>query len=179
MAVRKIVVAGDPALRRKSRKVTRFGRPLRELIADMWETMYAAPGMGLAAVQIGVPLRVLIIEMPEDEDDPHSGQRVVLCNPEIVRRGGEELGEEGCLSVPGWVGDVVRATSVTVKGQNLKGKRVRLKATGLLARALQHETDHLDGVLFIDRVNGADGLRRVVRPESDMQGGDTETEGIL
>lgn len=174
MAVREILVAGNPVLRRKARKVTRFGESLRELIEDMWDTMYAANGMGLAAVQIGVPLQVLVIQMPEDEDDPHSGQRVVLCNPEIIKWSGAEEREEGCLSVPGWVGDVVRATSVTVRGQTLKGKRIRLKATGLLARALQHEIDHLHGILFIDRVRSADKLRQVVPPETETKEGRAE-----
>jgi len=174
MAVREILVAGNPVLRRKARKVTRFGESLRELVEDMWDTMYAANGMGLAAVQIGVPLQVLVIQMPEDEDDPHSGQRVVLCNPEIIKWSGAEEGEEGCLSVPGWVGDVVRATSVTVRGQTPKGKKVRLKATGLLARALQHEIDHLHGILFIDRVQSADKLRQVVPSETETKEGRTE-----
>ena len=179
MAVREIVVAGDPVLRRRAREVTQFGKPLRDLIADMWDTMRAAPGMGLAAVQIGVPLRVCIIEMPEDENDPHSGQKVVLCNPDIVRQSGEELGEEGCLSVPGWVGDVVRTTSVTVKGQGPSGKKVRLKATGLLARALQHEIDHLSGVLFVDRVQGPDGLRRVAPSETQTQEAGTAEQALF
>ena len=172
MAVRKMLAADDPALHRKAKNVTQFGKALDGLIADMWDTMYAAPGIGLAAVQIGVPLRICVIEMPEDEDNPHSGQRVVLCNPEIVRQTGSEEEEEGCLSVPDLVGDIVRAASVTVKAQDPKGKKIRLKATGLMARALQHEIDHLNGVLFVDHAQSGDTLRRVVRPESEIEEGD-------
>ena len=161
MAVHPIVCADNPKLRQKSKKVKRFGPSLQALIDDMVETMHAVNGLGLAAPQIGVQQRVIVIQLPENEEDPQSAQLIALCNPKIVRVRGEEEGEEGCLSVPGYVGLVKRATSVTVKGYDLKGKETRLKANGLLARAFQHEIDHLDGILFIDRVESPDKLRRL------------------
>ncbi len=166
MAVRPIVRADNPILRKKSRKVQRFGRSLQNLIDDMVETMHAAHGVGLAAPQIGVSQRVIVIQLPEDEEDPQSGKLYVLCNPEIVRTAGEEEeGEEGCLSVPGFVGDVRRATVVTVKGLDSKGRKIRIRAEGLLARAFQHEIDHINGVLFIDRVDSPEKIRRIVPME--------------
>ena len=153
MAVREIVVEGDPVLRRKARRVRRFGRQLADLIADMFETMRQAHGVGLAAPQVGVSERVIVIEIPEDmEDEPNAGTRLALVNPELVKARGEETSEEGCLSVPAFSGQVCRAAQVTVKGLDPQGREARIRAEGLLARALQHEMDHLDGVLFIDRV---------------------------
>lgn len=127
----------------------------------MLETMHAANGLGLAATQVGVSLRVLVIEMPQDDEDPHSGEQVVLVNPEIVKSEGEQFGEEGCLSVPGYIGMIRRAMRVSVKGLNGKGKEVRVNGEGLLARALQHEIDHLDGVLFTDRLEKPEDLYRL------------------
>jgi peptide deformylase len=161
MAVRPILLANDPTLRKKSKKVNRFGKALSSLVEDMVETMHAANGMGLAAPQIGVLLRVIVIELPKKEDDPQSGRLFVLVNPKIARAKGEEEGEEGCLSIPGYVGDVKRATMVTVKGYDISGKKMRMKARGLLARVLQHEIDHLNGILFIDRVERPSKIRRV------------------
>jgi len=136
----------------------------------MMETMHAANGLGLAAPQIGVLERVIVIQLPEDEEDPQSGKLFALCNPQIIRAEGEEAGEEGCLCLPGYAGDVKRATSVTVKAQDRQGKKVRIKAEGLLARAFQHETDHLDGILYIDRVESPDKIRRIVPPEEEEAG---------
>lgn len=167
MAVREIVTVGAPVLRQKAKKVTSFGETTERLIQDMLDSMRAANGLGLAAPQIGVPLRVIVIEMPENDEKPH-GERYVLCNPKIVRSSKDlEEGEEGCLSVPGLIGEVVRATAVTVKGATPRGKRVRHKARGLLARAFQHEIDHLNGVLFLDRVESSEKLHRIVRPEEE------------
>ena len=118
----------------------------------MMETMKEAPGVGLAAPQVGVSLRVIVVETPEDEDDPQGGTQLQLVNPEILKQDGEQIGEEGCLSIPGYVGIVKRAQNVTVKGLNRKGKEVKVKAGGYLARVLQHEIDHLNGVLFTDRL---------------------------
>jgi peptide deformylase len=127
----------------------------------MLETMHAEEGrVGLAANQIGVSLRVTVICLPEGED-------IILVNPEIVRRKGERLVTEGCLSVPGYVGQLVRAETVTARGLDIDGKPVRLKAEGLLAQALEHETDHLDGKLYIDYPGCLDTLRKV-EPE-DME----------
>jgi len=118
----------------------------------MVDTTRAQKGVGLAAPQIGVPQQVLVIQLPENEEEPESGELYVLCNPKIVRRRGEEPGVEGCLSLPGFAGEVPRATMVTVKGQDLEGEGVRIKAQGFLARVFQHEIDHLYGKLYIDRV---------------------------
>jgi peptide deformylase len=163
MAVRPIVHADNPVLRKKSKKVKRFGQALQNLVDDMVETMHATHGLGLAAPQIGVSQQVIVVQLPEDEEDPQSGKLYVLCNPEIVRTAGEEEeSEEGCLSVPGFAGDVRRAAVVTVKGLDRHGKKIRIKAEGLLARAFQHEIDHLNGTLFIDRVDSPEKMRRIV-----------------
>jgi peptide deformylase len=152
MALREIVSLPDPVLRRKARKVTGFGPELQTLIDDMVETMRQAPGVGLAAPQVGVPLRLIVIEYGEEEDEDTPPKLYMLANPEITRFSEEvEVGTEGCLSIPGFIGDVERATGVTVKGYNRRGQPVRIKADGWLARIFQHEVDHLDGVLFIDR----------------------------
>ena len=165
MAVREIIFADNPILRKKSKKVKNFGKALQVLIDDMVETMHAANGLGLAAPQIGVLERVIVIQLPENEEDPQSGKLFALCNPRIIRADGEEEAEEGCLCLPGFVGEVKRATSVTVKAQDRRGKKVRIKAEGFLARAFQHESDHLNGILYIDRVESPDKLRRIVPSE--------------
>ena len=177
MAVRPIVTAEDPRLRTKSKKVTSFGDSLKALVDDMVDSMYAANGLGLAAPQIGVMQRVFVIEMPPeyDEDDREvaPARRYVLVNPEIVRRRGEEEMDEACLSVPGYRGLVKRATQVTIKGQDLQGKPVRYRGEDLLAQAFQHETDHLDGILYIDRLEGPDKLWQI---EPERAAGATESE---
>jgi peptide deformylase len=160
-----------PALRQKARKVRTFGPPLQRLVEDMLDTMRDEPGIGLAANQMGVSQRVIVVELPEDEEDPQSGRTYVLVNPKIARSSREQIEmEEGCLSVPGLVGDVWRSVEVTVKGQDVKGKQIRIKARDLLARVFQHEIDHLNGMVFIDRIDSPDKIRRIVRPE------DAETE---
>lgn len=168
MAIRSIIYADNPRLREKSKKVKIFGPALQRLVDDMLETMDEAHGLGLAAPQVDVRQRVVVIRLPEDEEDPQSGQTYALVNPEIVRSSGEEEGEEGCLSIPGWYGLVRRAAAVVVKAQDVKGKSFRLKGHGMLARALQHEIDHLDGVLFIDRVDSPDKLWQAA-PEPEEQ----------
>src|SRR2546421_2528191 len=120
---------------------------------DMVETMLAAPGVGLAATQVCVPLRVIVMKV--------DNQLYTLANPEVVRASGEQVGYEGCLSVPGYIGEVARAEKVVARGLNRNGKQVRIKGEGLLARAVQHEIDHLDGILFIDRLTSLDTLREV------------------
>jgi peptide deformylase len=165
MAIREIIQPDNPTLRQKAKRVGNFGKALQELIDDMIETMRAAPGVGLAAPQVAVPQRVIIAEPPEDDEDPLSGKLYILVNPEIVRASKEmEEGVEGCLSIPGWAGLVERHISVTVKGQDRYGKPLRLKAQGYLARILQHEIDHLDGILFIDRITDPEKLWRVPPP---------------
>ena len=178
MAVRRIILANDPLLRKKSKKVKHFGKALQVLIDDMVETMKAANGLGLAAPQVGVLQQVIIIQLPDDEEEPQSGKLFALCNPQIVRADGEEEGEEGCLCLPGYVGEVKRATSVTVKAQDRRGKKVRIKAEGFLARVFQHETDHINGILYIDRVESPDKIRRIVPPE-EMEQGAIETKAPL
>jgi len=127
----------------------------------MRETMHAAPGVGLAAPQVGIPLRVIVIGLPEQED-------IVLINPEVVRRKGERLIDEGCLSIPGYVGQVNRAVSVTVKGRDPTGKQVRIRAEELLAQALEHEINHLNGVLYIDQLVGMTEPRKIEPPEPKL-----------
>ncbi|TLN16648.1 peptide deformylase [bacterium] len=153
MALREIVFLPDPVLRRKAHKVTTFDSELQTLIDDMIETMREAPGVGLAAPQVGVSQRVVVIEYAEDEEDEEAPKKLyVLVNPEILQPSEEtELGIEGCLSVPGLVGEVDRSTSLTVKGLNRRGQPVKYKLNGWLARIFQHEIDHLDGIIYTDR----------------------------
>lgn len=151
MAVREILQIGNPTLKKRSIKVTRFDGALAELAEDMIETMHAANGVGLAASQIGVLTRLIVVEMPDEKDYPHPGERFVVCNPKIVKKSREiEAGQEGCLSVVGYAGQVKRATQIVVEGQDLHGKGIRLKAEDYLARVLQHEIDHLNGILYVD-----------------------------
>jgi len=153
MAVRKIVTLPDPVLRRKAKKVTRFTPELKTLIDDMVETMREAPGVGLAAPQVGVQQRVIVVEYNEDEEDEESPKRLyTIVNPQIVAAAEETvMGIEGCLSVPGLVGEVERHLAVVVKGQDARGKPLKLDLSGWVARIFQHEIDHLDGVMFTDR----------------------------
>ena len=154
MAVLPIRKLPDPVLRTKSKRVRFIDNSIQKLIDDMIETMYEASGVGLAANQVGVPLRVAVIQAPEQDV-------VVLINPEMVRRSEEEEMEEACLSVPGYKGQVKRSLAVVVKGLNRKGKDIRIKADGLIAHALQHELDHLNGILYVDRLESSDKLQRV------------------
>jgi len=152
MALRKIVTLPEPILRNKARKVTDFGKDLQELIDDMVETMREAPGIGLAAPQVDVPLRVIVVEFGDEEDEEAPKKLFAVINPEITRISNESVvGTEGCLSIPGFQGDVDRSLTVTIKGQNRHGQPMRIKAKGWLARIFQHEIDHLNGILFIDR----------------------------
>jgi peptide deformylase len=152
MAMREIVTVPAGVLRRKAHKVTDFGPELQGLIDDMIDTMREAPGVGLAAPQVAEPLRVIVIEYGDDEDESVPLKLYTLVNPEIIRSSDEMVvGTEGCLSIPGFVGEVERVESLTVKAQNRRGQPVRIKASGWLARIFQHEIDHLNGVLFTDR----------------------------
>lgn len=152
MAFRKIVTLPEPVLRGKARKVTDFGQDLQKLVDDMVETMREAPGVGLAAPQVDIPLRVIVVEFGDEEDEEAPKKLYTMVNPEITRFSNDSVvGTEGCLSIPGYQGDVERAETVTVKGQNRHGQPMRVKAKGWLARIFQHEIDHLNGVLFIDR----------------------------
>ncbi|MGD8750748.1 MAG: peptide deformylase [Anaerolineales bacterium] len=158
MAIREIVTIPEPVLRRKARKVTDFGTKLQTLIDDMVETMRAAPGVGLAAPQVDVPLRVIVVEFADENEE--EGEESIppklytLVNPEITRPSKELFtGVEGCLSIPDLVGEVERPISVTLKGLTRQGQPTRIKAYGWLARIFQHEVDHLNGVLFTDRAS--------------------------
>ncbi len=171
MGLRTIVTLPEPILRRKARPVTAFDKNLQTLIDDMIETMREAPGVGLAAPQIGIPDRLIVIEYadpPEDEDEEEPKEvkpkLYVMANPEIVKTSEEKvLGVEGCLSIPGLVGEVERFSMVQVKGLNRRGKPMKVKAEGWLARIFQHEIDHVNGVVFPDRAT------RVWKPEPEEE----------
>ncbi|SFG36619.1 peptide deformylase [Desulfotomaculum arcticum] len=150
MAVYKIVEAEDDILRDKARLVTKFGKNTERLLDNMKDTMYANKGVGLAAPQIGVSKRVIVVDVGEGP--------IEFINPEIIDVDGTQTDSEGCLSVPGVLGDVTRALRVEVKGLDRSGNETGVRAEGFLARALQHEIDHLDGILFIDK---AKNLRKI------------------
>lgn len=164
MSLRPILTTEDPRLRQRAHAVNRFTDDLQELIDDMVETMRAAPGVGLAATQLGIRQRVIVVEYaPEtaDEVEKAPAKLYVVVNPEITRRSTETVtAAEGCLSIPGYLGDVERHAAVSLRGLNRRGKPFQLKARGWTARIFQHEIDHLDGVLFIDRAE------RIWRPEA-------------
>ncbi|MBT8335921.1 MAG: peptide deformylase [Gemmatimonadetes bacterium] len=152
MALRPIVLMGDPVLRETAAPVESFDERLRALIEDMFETMYHAEGVGLAAPQIGLSERVLVVDV-RNEDEPEAG-RFAIVNPEIVAVSREtDKATEGCLSIPGLEESVERPAVVEVKGFDAEGRPFSVEADDLLGRALQHEIDHLDGVLFVDRVS--------------------------
>jgi len=161
MAIISIRVVPDPVLRQKSKRVSSIDGSIHRLIGNMIETMHDAPGVGLAAPQVGIPLRVIVIGLPEQED-------IALINPQIVRRSGERLVNEGCLSIPGYMGEIKRAEAVTVKGRDPSGKEIRIKADELLAQALEHEIDHLNGVLYIDHLESMDKLRKIEPEEAQL-----------
>ncbi|MGB6837473.1 MAG: peptide deformylase [Dehalococcoidia bacterium] len=165
MSVLPIRIAGDPVLRQKARKVKKIDASIQRLIDDMIETMHYAPGVGLAAPQVGVSLRVVVIQVPEEEV-------ITLINPEIVKRSGQRRVVEGCLSVPGYIAEINRSVTVTAKGLNREGKMVRIKGEDLLAEALEHETDHINGILYIDHLESPDQLVKL-EPEEG-----SETEGV-
>lgn len=162
MAVRPIVYTGEPVLRQKAQKVRQLDKSVDKLIDDMVETLHAANGLGLAANQVGVPQRVILVEIPKDEEDAQSGKLYALINPEITAVSEELIAlEEGCLSIPYYYGEVTRPEAVIVKARDRKWREVKIKAQGMLARALQHEIDHLNGVLFIDRMEDMAKLRYI------------------
>jgi peptide deformylase len=155
MAVLPIRKVPDPILRKKTKRVSSIDKSIKKLVADMRETLHADAGrVGLAAPQVGVSLRITVIGIPNEED-------IILINGEIVRRKGQRLVSEGCLSIPGYIGELYRAESVTAKGLDIKGKEIRIKAEGLLSQALEHEIDHLNGTLYIDHLESTDTLRKI------------------
>ena len=153
MAIIPIRRAGDPVLREKARRIRTVDKSLMKLIEDMWETMYDAPGVGLAAPQIGISLRLVVIDVGDDNP-------IALVNPEIVKRSGQRQCDEGCLSVPGYRGETTRSRKVLAQGLDpYTGKEVRIKAEdNLLAEALEHEIDHVNGILYIDYLPSPDAL---------------------
>jgi peptide deformylase len=162
MAVMQIRVLPDPVLRQKAKKVSGVDPSIKKLITGMKETLHEANGVGLAAPQVGISLRLITVCMPEED-----AEDIVLMNPEIVKKSGEREIEERCLSVPGYAGQVKRALHVTVKGRDENWKEVRIKAGELLAQALEHEIDHLNGVLFVDRLESPAKLNRILPEEAE------------
>ncbi len=158
MAIRTMHHLPDPVLRQKAKRVSVIDSSIQRLIDDMVETMQQENGVGLAAPQVGVSLRVVVVRMPDEEP-------IAIINPKMVKRAGEREVTEGCLSVPGYAGEIKRAISVTVKGQNRQGKAIRLKGTELMAEALEHELDHLNGILYIDHLESQDKLHKI-EPET-------------
>ena len=160
MAVLPLVHAPHPVLRQKTRQVKDIDRRIRKLVDDMIETMHDANGVGLAANQVGVSLRVAVIQLPDDDE------ATVLINPKVLRAEGErEIEEEGCLSFPGYRGTVKRAEKIRVRALDIDGKEFRIRAANdLLAQALEHEADHLDGRLYLDRLVSEDALREEIKP---------------
>jgi len=162
MAIRALChLFNDPVLRQKAKRVPNIDSSIQQLIDDMVETMRQANGVGLAAPQVGVPLRVVVLQMPGEEP-------IAIINPEIVKRAGEREVTEGCLSLPGYAGEIKRSVSVTVKGRDRQGKTIRIKATGLMAQTLEHELDHLNGILYIDHIESRDKLHKIEAETGEM-----------
>jgi peptide deformylase len=161
MAIRQILTAEEPILRERAKKVTSFDASLGRLLDDLLETMRDAPGVGLAANQVGVPLQVAVIELEEKITE--------FVNPQIVKASGEIVDWEGCLSIPGFVAEVARNAKVTVKARDRRGKEFRVRGEDLFARALQHEINHLNGVLYIDYLESLEELVRVSERPSEVQ----------
>ena len=155
MAIRQIRTYPDPVLRAKTSRVEAIDGSLQQLIDDMAETMYAAPGVGLAANQVGIPLQLAVIDIGGSEEGRSKSRRtlVVLINPEMIAQEGSLVAEEGCLSIPDLSEKVKRAAKVKVRAQDRNGKAFEIEAEGLMAKALQHEIDHLNGLLFVDRLS--------------------------
>ena len=160
MAIRPILTAEAPILRERTKRVSTFDASLHRLLDDMLETMRDAPGVGLAANQIGVPLQVAITEVDEKVTE--------LVNPQIVKGSGEELDWEGCLSIPGYVAEIARHEKVTVKARDRNGREFRVRGKELFARALQHEIDHLNGILYIDHLEPGEELVRVTESHEEV-----------
>jgi peptide deformylase len=164
MAKLTILEFPDPRLRTKAKPVSQVDDQLRALVDDMFETMYAAPGIGLAATQVDVHQRLLVTDVSPDKSEPH-----VLINPEIIEKDGEAVTEEGCLSVPGYYEEVVRAEHIRVRFLNRDGEETEMEAEGLLAVCIQHEMDHLDGKLFVDYLSEAKRQRIRKRLQKDRR----------
>ena len=165
MAIREIKVVPDPVLRKKAQRIKTVDAATKKLIKDMHDTLLEAKGVGLAAPQVGVSSRIIVIHIPQKDEPP---AKFCFINPEIVKKKGERVVKEGCLSIPGWWGEIKRSEQVKAKGLDKTGKEQKVTATGLLAQALEHEIDHLNGVLFVDHVESQDKLIQIDN-ESDME----------
>ncbi len=165
MAIMPVIKMDNPVLHQKAKRVRKIDDSIQKLIDNMIETMYEIEGIGLAAPQVGVPLQVVVIQLPDEED------AITLINPEIVKISEEtEMMTEGCLSLPGYNGEVKRSTSITVKARDRQGKTIRIKGEGLLAQVLQHETDHINGIVFVDHLESIDELRKNEEDEEEKGG---------
>ncbi len=165
MAIMPVIKMDNPVLHRKAKKVSKIDGSVQKLVDDMIDTMHDVEGVGLAAPQVGVPLQVVVIQMPDEEDV------ITLINPEIVKTSEEsEAMTEGCLSLPGYRGEVKRFTSVTVKARDREGKPIRIKGEGLMAQALQHEVDHINGVVFVDHLESMDKLEKTEAEDEEEAG---------
>ena len=189
-----ILQYGNPMLRAKGKRVDKIDSRIRELAQNMIETMHAANGVGLAAQQVGEALRLTVLDISEVEDrlstmklngkelDPKSAMPLVLINPEIEMSGETDVGTEGCLSFPEITGEIERAKSINVRAQNVDGETIEIKASGLLARAIQHELDHLNGILFIDRMSSAGKVTlssRLKRLQKETQRGIKHRQSLV
>ncbi|MCF6290112.1 MAG: peptide deformylase [Desulfobacterales bacterium] len=153
MPIRTIITFPDPLLRRKTEPVTDFDQSLEKLVADMAETMYDAPGVGLAANQIGVCRKLMLVDISEDRENKAEREYLVLANPEIMASEGAQIDEEGCLSVPDLTAKVKRFWKITLRAQDIKGRPLEFEAVDHFARVIQHEVDHLNGILFLDHLS--------------------------
>ncbi|OGN89659.1 MAG: peptide deformylase [Chloroflexi bacterium RBG_13_46_9] len=165
MAIRPIHTVPDPVLRQKAKRVKTIDKSILKLIADMKETLSAANGVGLAAPQVGVSLRVIVVSIQHEDKEK---EEHCLINPEVIRRTGERTVNEGCLSIPGYVGEIVRSMQVRVKGMDETGKQVKIVAEDLLGEALEHEIDHINGILYVDHLESQDKLHKL-EPETKQQ----------
>ena len=166
MAIMPVIKMDNPLLHQKAKKVRKIDDSIQKLIDDMVETMHDVGGVGLAAPQVGVPLQVVVIQLPEDEEV------ITLINPEIVKTPEDtEMMTEGCLSLPGYRGEVKRFTSVTVKARDSQGKPIRIKGEGLLAQVLQHEVDHINGIVFVDHLESMNDLHALEEEGEEETGG--------
>ena len=154
MAIIPIRTVPDPVLRQKAKRIKAIDKSVRKLISDMQETLQTACGVGLAANQVGQTLRLIVLNLPGVDCK-------VVINPEVLRRIGSRVVNEGCLSIPGYIGEIKRSELVRVKGQDARGKEIKLKADGLFAEVLEHEIDHLNGILYIDHLESQDKFRKL------------------
>jgi peptide deformylase len=162
MAILPIRTVPDPVLRQKAKRVKAIDKSFRKLVTDMQETLRTAGGVGLAANQVGVTLRVIVLNVKENDCK-------VVINPEVIRRIGSRIVNEGCLSIPGYIGEIKRSELVRVKGQDIRGKEIRLKADGLFAEVLEHEIDHLNGILYVDHLESQDKLHKLEPPQKPLE----------